>query len=68
MRSGQALQLADERVYLSARARYSAPGYARELALSRLAGKLSRGLLGRRTGRFVNLADPDDGSQRQGTR
>lgn len=64
--SGQVLRDFQERVYLSTREKYSSRAEAEDLALERLGEKLARQLLYRDTGRLVELADPADGSQREG--
>jgi len=64
--SERVLRVAGEQEYLSTRAKYSAKAYARDLLLSGLGRKFFDGLFVERTGRFVELADPADGSQREG--
>ena len=64
--TGRVLRSVDENAFVSTRVRYADRDHIHELVVSRLAEKISRRLLGRETGAFVDLADPRDGSARPG--
>ncbi len=58
------LSSANKTVYLSTRVRYSSGEHARALIIDRLVDRLIEGLLVRPTPVLLDLADPEDGTQR----